>query len=198
LREAARVRLLGLRERLEPLGDLAEPFLARLTGKPRVHLRILVGLARDRRGEILLAIADRLAGGGIAHLLEVLEVTVGVSGLTFGRVAEQAGDVGTALHVRLLREIEVAAVCLALARERGLEVLVRLGVLGIWHAGVLSLWRGHHATVSPASDWRTILDFGFAAPTPFLGAEAPEGASPRNESRPPRGRPWVFRLAPPC
>ena len=53
-------------------------------------------------------------------------MTERVTGLAFGDRAEQRGDVGVALDVGLLREVEVAAVGLALARERFLEVVVGL------------------------------------------------------------------------
>ena len=49
-----------------------------------------------------------------------------VTRFTFGGVAEKARDVGLTLDVRLLREVEVAAVRLRLARERVLQVLMRL------------------------------------------------------------------------
>ena len=62
------------------------------------------------------------AGHRVADLGEEVEVAERVAGLTFGDRAEQRGDVGVALDVGLLREVEVAAVGLALARERLLEV----------------------------------------------------------------------------
>src|SRR5688572_14948815 len=54
LLEAPGVRPLGARERLEPLGDLFEALFARGLGEARVHLRVLVGLAGDRRLEVQL------------------------------------------------------------------------------------------------------------------------------------------------
>src|SRR5262245_38107464 len=65
--EPAGMRLLGLGQRLEPLRELAEAFAARRLGHARVHLRVLVGLAGDRRLEIFLGLADGLAGGRIAY-----------------------------------------------------------------------------------------------------------------------------------
>src|SRR5690349_15156991 len=87
--EAAGVRLLGPGERLEPFGDLVEALLAGGAGEAGVHLRVLVRLAGDRRLEVVLGVTDRLAGGGVADLGEVLEVTVGVPGLAFGNGPEQ-------------------------------------------------------------------------------------------------------------
>jgi hypothetical protein len=49
-----------------------------------------------------------------------------VARLTLGDGAEQGGDVGVALDVGLLGEVEVAAVGLALAGERRLEVVLGL------------------------------------------------------------------------
>ena len=62
------------------------------------------------------------AGDRVADLGEEVEVTERVAGLALRHRAEQRGDVGVALDVGLLREVEVAAVRLALARERLLEV----------------------------------------------------------------------------
>src|SRR5262249_41078505 len=109
LLEAAGVRTLGAREGLEPLGDLLEAFLAGGLREARVHLRVLVGLAGDRRLEVERGVAQRLAGRGIADLLEVVEVTVRVAGLALGGVAEQARDVRLTPDVRDLCEGEVAA-----------------------------------------------------------------------------------------
>src|SRR5690349_7648634 len=69
LGEAAGVRLLGPRQRLEPGGDLLEAFLARHLGEARVHLRVLVRLALDRRLEVLARLAHRHAGDRVADLL---------------------------------------------------------------------------------------------------------------------------------
>ena len=64
-----------------------------------------------------------------------------VAGLALGDRAEQRGDVGVALDVGLLREVQVAAVRLALAGERLLEVVVGLGSVEFGHA-VCSFWVG--------------------------------------------------------
>jgi hypothetical protein len=124
LLEAPGVRLLGLRERLEPVGDLGEALLARGLGHARVHVGVLVRLAGDRGLEVLCRVAERQARGRVADLLQVVEVAVRVAGLALGGVAEVAGDLGVALHVGDLREVEVAPVRLRLAGERVLEVLI--------------------------------------------------------------------------
>src|SRR5271155_5352352 len=54
LREATGVRLLGLGQCPEPLGDLLEAFVPRRLGEPGVHLGVLVGLALNRRLEVVL------------------------------------------------------------------------------------------------------------------------------------------------
>src|SRR3954452_12602484 len=117
LPEAAGVALLGAGERLEPLGDLLEALVAGRLGEAGVHLRVLVGLALDGRVEVVGGGADGDAGHRVADLGEEVEVTERVAGLTLRHRAEQRGDVGVALDVSLLREVEVAAVGLALARE---------------------------------------------------------------------------------
>src|SRR5690606_29431078 len=129
LLEAAGVALLGLRQRLEPVGNLVEALFARGAGHAGVHVGLLVGLAGDRRLEIQRGLADRLAGRGIADLLEVLQMAVGVAGLAFGGGPEDRGDIVVAFDVGLLCEVEVAAVRLALTREGVLQVLFGLRVL---------------------------------------------------------------------
>src|SRR5262249_6636612 len=126
--------LLCLRERLEPLRDVVEALFAGLLRHRRVHGLVLVRLAGDRGLEVLLGAADREAGRGIADRREILQVAVGVAGLSVCRLLEVAGDLGEALDVRLLCEVEVATIRLRLASERVLEVLVRLrSVEGLGH-----------------------------------------------------------------
>src|SRR5450755_126829 len=126
LREAVRVRFLGARERLEPVGDLGEALLAGGLREPGVHLCVLVGLALDRALEIQRRRSEWKARGRVARGLQVVHVPVRVARLALGRVAEVARDLRVALDVGLVGEIEVAAVRLALASERVLEVFVRL------------------------------------------------------------------------
>src|SRR5690242_12674092 len=83
------VRLFGTRERLEPVGDLAEALFARGACHAGVHVRVLVRLAVDRGLEVELRVADRKSGRGIADLSQIVEVAVRVAGLAFGRVAEE-------------------------------------------------------------------------------------------------------------
>src|SRR5207248_4352659 len=119
--------------RLEPFRDLLEALVARSTRETRVHLGVLVGLTGHRRLQVVGGRSDRDARDGVADLGEEVEVPEGVSGLAFGDRAEQRGDVRVSLDVGLLREVEVTAIGLALARERLLQVLVRLASLEIGH-----------------------------------------------------------------
>ena len=66
--------------------------------------------------------AHRHAGDRVADLGEEVEVAERVTGLAFRDRAEQRGDVGVALDVGLLGEVEVPTVRLALAGEGLLEV----------------------------------------------------------------------------
>ena len=75
--------------------------------------------------------ADRLAGRGIADFLEIFEMAVGMAGLAFGGRAEHGGDIVVAFDVGLLCEIEIAAVGLAFAGERVLEILPRSSILAV-------------------------------------------------------------------
>ena len=131
------MRLLGLGESFEPVRDLAEPFLASRLGHARVHVGVLVRLPRDGRGEVQRRVADRLVGSWICHLLQVVQVAVGVAGLAVGGVTEVAGDLRMALDVGDLREVEVAAVRHRLAGECRLQVLVGLRSFQLSHASSL-------------------------------------------------------------
>ena len=86
--------LLGAGQGLEPLGDLVEALVAGGLGEARVHLGVLVGLAGDGRLEVVLGVADRLAGDRVADLGEEVEVTEGVAGLALGDRTEQRGESG--------------------------------------------------------------------------------------------------------
>src|SRR5262245_20165337 len=133
LREPASVALLGASQRLQPLADLLEPLVAGGAGEPGVHLGVLVGLALDRRLEVVGRRAHRDARHRVADLGEEVEVTEGVARLTLGDGTEKRRHVGVALGVRLLGEVEVAPVGLALAGERLLQVLVGLGAFQLGH-----------------------------------------------------------------
>src|SRR5262249_23731164 len=102
LREPAGVALLGASQRLQPLADLLQPLVAGGAGEPGVHLGVLVGLALDRRLEVVGRRAHRDARARVADLGEEVEVTEVVARLTLGDGTEQRRHVGVALDVRLL------------------------------------------------------------------------------------------------
>jgi hypothetical protein len=129
LRETARVRLLGLGERLEPLRHFLEALVARRAGEPGIHLGEFVGFAGDRGLQVLVGRTDRLPGGRVTDFLQEIEVAERVTGLGLGRVAKEPTDVGVALDVGAAGEIEVATVRLRLAGERFLEIRVGLRAL---------------------------------------------------------------------
>ena len=68
---------------------------------------------------------------------QIIEMTVRVSGLAFGGVAKQPRDFRLAFDIRDLGEIEIAAIGLALAGERVLEILMGSGSFEIFHFSVL-------------------------------------------------------------
>src|SRR5437764_10491295 len=82
LLEPAGVGLLGPGQRREPVGDLLEAFFAGGLGEAGVHRRELVGLAGDCGGEVFLGGANRLAGGRVGGVEQVVEVAERVAGLT--------------------------------------------------------------------------------------------------------------------
>src|SRR6185295_3758721 len=79
--------------------------------------------------QVLLGLADGLAGGRITHFLQEVEVAEGVAGLRVGGVLEEARDVREALDVGDAREVQVPAVGLRLAREGFLQVVHALAAL---------------------------------------------------------------------
>src|SRR6476646_8686047 len=133
LSEPTGMALRRTRDRLEPLGDRVETFVTRRAREARVHLGVLIGLADDRGAQVLLGRTDRLARHRVADDREEVEVPERVPGLAFGDRAEQRRDLGMSVDVGLLREVEVATVRLALARERGLQVLLGLAALQVSH-----------------------------------------------------------------
>src|SRR5882724_7969354 len=129
LLEAAGMRLPGLGERLEPVGDLVEAFLAGHARHARIHVGVFVGLAGDRGLEVVAGRTDRLAGRRGVHFLDIFEMTVRVPGLALGSRAEHGGDIVEALDLGLRGEIEIAADRLDLAGKRALKILRGLGSL---------------------------------------------------------------------
>jgi hypothetical protein len=120
------VRTLGLGQGLEPVGNLVEALVACVLGHSRVHVGVLVGLAGDRRLQVVRGRTDRQPGGRVAYLLQVLQVTVGVTGLALGGGTEHRGHVVVAFHVRLGGEVQVTAVGLGFAGKGVLQVLFGL------------------------------------------------------------------------
>ena len=126
LAEAFGVALLSACKRFHPLGDLVEAFVASCLREAGIHLGVLVGLARNCRTQVVVGRANGLACGGVANLGEIVEVAKRVTRLAFGGRTKQRRNVGVALDVGLLREVEVAPIRLALASEGFLQVLVSL------------------------------------------------------------------------
>jgi hypothetical protein len=112
------MRLLGFRQRLEPVGDFRETFLARRLRHPRIHIGVFVGLTVNRGLEIEQRVADRQIGGRIAYLLQVIEMPMGMAGFAFGGITKQTCDFGLPFDIRDLGEIEIASIGLALAGKR--------------------------------------------------------------------------------
>src|ERR1700757_567212 len=81
LLEAPGMRLPGLGERLEPVGDLVEAFLAGHARHARIEVGVFVGLAGDRGLDVVGGRTDRLAGRRVAHFLEIFEMAVRVPSL---------------------------------------------------------------------------------------------------------------------
>jgi hypothetical protein len=126
LGEAPGMAALGLGQGLEPLRDLGESLFAGGPGHAGVHLRVLVGLALDGGLQVLPGIAEGHVGDGIADRLQEIHVAESVARLRLRSVAEEAADLRIALDVGGAREVEIAAVGLALGAEGVLQILVGL------------------------------------------------------------------------
>src|SRR5438105_11939161 len=131
--EPAGVALLSAREGFEPLRNLFEALVTSGAREPRVHLGVLVGLAGDRGLQVVLGRPHGDTRHRVADLGEEVEVAERVPGLALRHRAEQSRDIGIALYVCLLREVEVTAIRLAFTRERLLEVLVGLASVEVGH-----------------------------------------------------------------
>ena len=74
---------------------------------------------------------------GSPDLLEILQVAMSVTGLALGGGAEHRRNVVLPFHVRLVGEVQVAAVGLRLAGEGGLEIVFGLAALERFHETLL-------------------------------------------------------------
>src|SRR3954466_15761060 len=74
--EAAGVRLFGLRQGLEPIGDLIEALSAGGARYARIHIGGFVRLTSTRGLKVVVGGADRLPGRRVADFLEIFEVAV--------------------------------------------------------------------------------------------------------------------------
>ena len=120
--------LLGFGQGFEPVGDFVKAFGARGLGHTWIHIGVFMGLAGDGRFEIGIGGADRLARGRISNFLQIFQMAMGMTGLTFCGGAEHSRDIVMAFDVGLLREIKVTAVGLAFAGKGFFEIFPGLGV----------------------------------------------------------------------
>src|SRR5690349_968833 len=131
------MRALGLRQRLEPIGDLLEAFLARGARHARVHVGVLVRLAGDGSLQIVAGLANRQTCRRIAGGLEKFEMPMCMSGLTLGGGAKYRSHIVETFHVRLLGEIKIAPVRLGLSGESVFQVVLGLTSLECSHVRLL-------------------------------------------------------------
>jgi len=127
LLELVCMRTLSFCQRLKPVGDLVETFFAGSLGHAWVHVGVLMCFTGNGGTQVGVARADGHVGGWIADHSQVIEVAMGMTGLTLGGGAEQGCDFREAFHVGLVCEIQITAIGLRLAGEGGLEVVVGMG-----------------------------------------------------------------------
>ena len=125
--------LLRSGQRLQPFGDLREALVAGHPGEARVHLGGLVDFAGDRRAKVVFGGADGLTGSGISHLGQEVEVPERMAGGAVSDRTEQRSNLGIALDVGLLGEVEVTPIGLAFDRKRFLQVLFGFSALEFRH-----------------------------------------------------------------
>ena len=77
--------LFSFGKRFEPVCDFVETFLTGILHHARIHVGIFMRFAGDGCLQVLDGIADGLAGRRIANFLKKLEMTMRVTGFTFGR-----------------------------------------------------------------------------------------------------------------
>ena len=107
-----------------PIGSTRDNLKAAVAGgagHAGIHVGVFVGLTGDGGLQVGFSGTDRQAGGRVAGFFQEFQMAVGVAGLAFRGGAEQRRDVVLAFHVGLVREVQVAAVGLGLAGERGLQ-----------------------------------------------------------------------------
>jgi len=87
------MRAFGLAKCLKPISNFIKAFFTCGACHARVHIRVFMGLTGNCRLEVVAGAANGQTGRGITRLFKVLQVTVGVAGLTFCSGAEYAGDI---------------------------------------------------------------------------------------------------------
>ena len=115
-----------LADHLELRSDLGESFLPGDPGKLGIHLGLLVVLA----GSGILKVDF---GGGDASAMEIFEPELGMLALVLCRLEEKLGEFGVAFLGGDFGIIAILRVGLALSGKGGLEILLGLGTLQIFH-----------------------------------------------------------------
>ncbi len=102
--------LLGLRQRLEPVGDSGESFFARRLGHSRIHVRVFVRFTVTADCRFRTVSPSGRSVAGIADLLQIIQMPVRMTRLAFGGVPEIAGNFRVTFDVRHLCEVQIAPV----------------------------------------------------------------------------------------
>jgi len=109
---------------LKPFGQFRETFGPRGLRETGIHLGVFVGLALDRRLEILFRGTDGHAGARITDFFQKIQMTKGMSSFGLRSISKKAADIWITLDIRDPREVEIAAIRLRLAGEGMLQIVV--------------------------------------------------------------------------
>ena len=83
LLEPVGVRPFSLGQSFKPVCDLVKTFLSCGFRHPWIHIGVFMGFARDGRLQVLAGRTNRQPRGGITTLLQILQMTVGVTSFPF-------------------------------------------------------------------------------------------------------------------
>ena len=83
-----------------------------------------MGLTGNRRFQVIDSGTDWQTSSWIANFFKVLQVPVGMTGLTFSSGTKHSGNIVIAFNVSFGGEVQVTTICLGLARKCIFQILL--------------------------------------------------------------------------